>query len=474
MVPFTEQEIIQATGGTKLGAAGQSSYESICTDSRALSPGCLFIALKGERFDGHQFVAEAARRGAAAAIVERGRASAFSQSRCLLFEVDSTLKALGDLARFHRRRFKIPVAAITGSSGKTTTKEMVHAILSTRGLALKTEGNLNNEVGVPLTLFRLEPAHVAAVIEMGMSAPGEIGRLTSMVEPDAGLITGVHPAHLQGLGSLEGVAAAKGELFRGLRRGATAVVNLDDPLVAAQARAEGSALLTFGEAASAQVRIKAIEPGPARGLSVILQYRTREYPVHLSFLGRHNARNAAAAFALALALGYEPDQCARGLERASPYPGRLSPLDAPDGITILDDTYNANPASMAAALDTLADFVRPSPSSVSRSPSRRAVAVIGDMLELGSHEVREHSRLGKQVAKVAALAAFFGPRSVQAHQAAEMGERAAHFEDVATLTHWLKPRLHTGDVVLVKASRGMRMERVVQELVGAEAKVGGH
>jgi UDP-N-acetylmuramoyl-tripeptide--D-alanyl-D-alanine ligase len=309
---------------------------------------------------------------------------------------------------------------------------------------------------------------------MGMSHPGEIGRLASMVEPAAALITGVHPAHLQGLGSLEGVAAAKGELFRGLRKGATAVVNLDDPLVAAQPRAEGAALLTFGEAASAQVRIKAIQPGPARGLSVILQYRDREYPVRLSFLGRHNARNAAAAFALALALGYEPDQCARGLERASPYPGRLSPLDAPDGITVLDDTYNANPASMAAALDTLADFVRPSPSSVSRDPGRRAVAVIGDMLELGSHEVREHSRLGKQVAKVAALAAFFGPRSVQAHRAAEMGERAAHFEDVASLTHWLKPKLHAGDVVLVKASRGMRMERVVQELVGAEAKVGGH
>jgi UDP-N-acetylmuramoyl-tripeptide--D-alanyl-D-alanine ligase len=309
---------------------------------------------------------------------------------------------------------------------------------------------------------------------MGMSAPGEIGRLTAMVQPDASLITGVHPAHLQGLGSLEGVAAAKGELFRGLRKGATAVVNLDDPLVAAQPRAEGSALLTFGEAASAQVRIKAIEPGPARGLSVTLQYRDREYPVRLSFLGRHNARNAAAAFALALALGYEPDQCALGLERASPYPGRLSPLDAPDGITILDDTYNANPASMAAALDTLADFVRRSPSSVSRDPDRRAVAVIGDMLELGSDEVREHSRLGKQVAKVAALAAFFGPRSVQAHQAAEMGERAAHFEDVASLAHWLKPRLHAGDVVLVKASRGMRMERVVQELVGAEAKVRGH
>jgi UDP-N-acetylmuramoyl-tripeptide--D-alanyl-D-alanine ligase len=470
MVPLTEQEIIQATGGTKLGVGGQSSYESICTDTRALSPGCLFIALKGERFDGHEFVAEAVRRGAAAAVVERGRAS--FQSQCLLFEVDNTLKALGDLARFHRRHFKIPVAAITGSSGKTTTKEMVHAILSTRGPALKTEGNLNNEVGVPLTLFRLEPSHVAAVIEMGMNHPGEIGRLTSMVQPDAALITGVHPAHLQGLRSLEGVAAAKGELFRGLKKGATAVVNLDDPLVAAQPRAEGSALLTFGEAASAQVRIKTVDPVPPRGISIILRYRDREYPVRLSFLGRHNARNAAAAFALALALGYEPEQCARGLERASPYPGRLSLLEAPDGITVLDDTYNANPASMTAALETLADFVRPT--SVARGPGRRAVAVIGDMLELGSHEAREHNQLGKQVAKVAALAAFFGPRSVQAHQAAEMGERAAHFEDVASLTHWLKPRLHAGDVVLVKASRGMRMERVVQELVGAEAKVGGH
>jgi UDP-N-acetylmuramoyl-tripeptide--D-alanyl-D-alanine ligase len=473
MVPLTEQEIIQATGGTRLGASPRASYESICTDTRALRPGCLFVALKGERFDGHQFVAEAERRGAAAAIVEKGKASALFSRQFGLFEVDSTLKALGDLARFHRRRFKIPVGAITGSSGKTTTKEMVHAVLSTRGVALKTEGNLNNEIGVPLTLFRLEPLHVAAVIEMGMSHPGEISRLTSIVEPGAALITGVHPAHLQGLGTLEGVAEAKGELFRGLKRGATAVVNLDDPLVAAQSRAEGSALLTFGEASSAQVRIKALEPDSARGLLLVLQYRTRQYPVRLAFLGRHNARNAAAAFALGLALGYEPDQCVRGLEQAGPYPGRLTPLDAPGGITILDDTYNANPASMAAALDTLGDLVRPSPSSA-RDPARRAVVVIGDMLELGSHETREHSQLGKQVAKVAALAAFFGPRSLQAHQSAQMGERAAHFEDLPSLTYWLKPRLRAGDVVLVKASRGMRMERVVQELTGAEAPVGDH
>jgi len=468
MARFTEEEAVQATGANRVRSGSRPMFDEVCTDTRALIPGCLFVALKGERFDAHDFVSEAAARGAAGAIVEKGRVSSLPADGFALLEVESTLQALGDLARFHRRRFQIPVGAITGSSGKTTTKEMVHAILSLRGGALKTEGNLNNEVGVPLTLFRLSSSHVGAVVEMGMSHEGEIARLTAMVEPEAGLITGVHPAHLQGLGTLDRVAAAKGELFRGLKRGATAVVNVDDERVAAQPRAEGASVLTFGEAPHAQVRVKAVEQRPSVGLSVVFQYCGREYPVRLSFLGRHNAGNAAAAFAMALALGYRPEECARGLERAQPYPGRLTALAAAGGITVLDDTYNANPASMAAALETLRQLVAKEDSDPDSAPTaRRPVAVIGDMLELGAHQAREHARVGEQVGRVAELAAFFGPRSLAAHQAAAMGERGAHFEDLGTLVHWLRPRLRPGDVVLVKASRGMRLERVVQQLTGA-------
>ena len=468
MARFTEEEAVQATGASRVRSSKRRVFEEVCTDTRALVPGCLFVALKGERFDAHDFVSEAATRGASGAIVEKGRVPSLRMDGFVLLEVESTLRALGDLARFHRRRFRMPVGAITGSSGKTTTKEMVYAILSLRGQALKTEGNLNNEVGVPLTLFRLLPSHIAAVLEMGMSHEGEIARLTAMVEPEAGLITGVHPAHLQGLGTLDRVGAAKGELFRGLKRGATAVVNVDDPWVSAQPRAEGACVLSFGEAAHAQVRVKAVEQRPPQGLSVVFEYSGCEYPVRLSFLGRHNARNAAGAFALALALGYEPQECALGLERAQPYPGRLTALETAGGITVLDDAYNANPASMAAALEALQELVARKGSDLnSASPVRRAVAVIGDMLELGAHEAREHARLGEQVAEVAELAAFFGPRSLAACQAAGMGEHGAHFEDVSSLVQWLRLRLRSGDVVLVKASRGMRLERVVQQLTGA-------
>ncbi len=208
MVRFSEDQVIKADLGRKIRSGAKLAYQAICTDTRSLIPGCLFVALVGERFDGHRFVAQAIHGGAAAAMVQRGKAlPAMPTGEFALFEVEDTLRALGGLARFHRCRFQLPVGAITGSNGKTTTKEMVHSILTTRGPALKTEGNLNNEVGVPLTLFRLSPTDVAAAIEMGMNRPGEIARLTAIVQPDAGLITTVHPAHLEGLGTLEGVGS---------------------------------------------------------------------------------------------------------------------------------------------------------------------------------------------------------------------------------------------------------------------------
>lgn len=456
-VRFSDDQVEQATGATRTRQGPRSSYPAVCTDTRQLVPGCLFVALAGERYDAHRFLAEAVKNGAAALVVEAGRA-ALVPPGCAVFEVQSTLSALGGLARFHRERFQIPVGAVTGSNGKTTTKELVAAILETRGPALRTSGNLNNEVGVPLTLFGLEPRHVAAVIEMGMNHKGEIARLAQIARPDAGLITVVQAAHLEGLGSIEGVALAKGELFFNLKPGGTAVVNADDPRIAAQAKASGANALTFGRGEAAQVRLVAIEPSGKTGLSITVREGGRDWPIALRLIGEHNAMNATGAFALGLALGYRPEECVRGLEAAQGHARRLQVYEAPGGVTVVDDCYNANPASMAAALDVLGAL----------AAEGRAVAVLGDMLELGSGEAQEHQALGRRASDSAALVAFFGPRSQGAFEVAakKLGGAAAHFLDLGELTRWLAPQLKPGDVVLVKGSRGMRLERAVDALVG--------
>jgi UDP-N-acetylmuramoyl-tripeptide--D-alanyl-D-alanine ligase len=300
-----------------------------------------------------------------------------------------------------------------------------------------------------------------------MNRPGEISRLTRVTQPDAGLITVVQPEHLEGLGSLEGVADAEGELFQELPPTATAVVNLDDPLIAARAAKARAKKLTFGRAAEADVRLAEVRLRGRAGLTLTVRHAGRDWPVELAFVGEHNALNATGAFALALALGYSPEECVAGLAQARPYARRLNVVDAPGGLTVVDDCYNANPASMNAALDTLASLT---------ATGGRALAVLGDMLELGAGELDEHAQLGARVAQGAvARVAFFGPRSAEGFRAAgALGERAAHFTEVEPLLAWLKPQLREGDVVLVKASRGMRLERVVAGLTGQTLAGGGH
>ena len=458
---FTHAEILAATGARPAGAP-PPLLEGVSTDSRTLSPGALFVALRGERFDAHQFLPDVVGRGAGAALVQIGHPRPPLPAGFPLYEVSDTLAALGALGRAHRRRFRLPLGAVGGSNGKTTTKEMVGSILAVRGPALKTEGNLNNEVGLPLTLLRLRPEHVAAVVELGMNHPGEMSRLTALAEPEAGLVTTVQPEHLEGLGSIEGVAAAEGELFAGLPARATAVVNLDDPHVTRQgARARGPRF-GFGRAAGAEVRLLEARPRGRAGLDLVVEAAGGRWPVALGFVGEHNALNATGAFALALALGYGPEECVQGLEAARPYARRLNVLETSAGWTVVDDCYNANPASMAAALDTARTL----------ASGGRVVAVLGDMLELGPGEQEEHRALGERVSQVAGLAAFLGPRSAWTAGAAR-GIDSAHFLEVDPLWEWLRPRLRPGDLVLVKGSRGMRLERMVEKLTGVAAS-GGH
>jgi UDP-N-acetylmuramoyl-tripeptide--D-alanyl-D-alanine ligase len=458
---FSHSEVLAATGARSQGAPS-APFEGVSTDSRTLSPGSLFVALRGERFDGHRFLAEVAAAGGRGAVVQAGHPRAQGPVNWPLYEVFDTLGALGALGRFHRRRFAIPLGAVGGSNGKTTTKEMVGSILAVRGPALKTEGNLNNEVGVPLTLLRLQPEHVAAVVELGMNHAGEMARLTALAEPSAGLLTSIQPEHVEHLGSLEGVAAAEGELFAGLGPGATAVVNLDDAHIVGQAARARGPRLTFGTAPAAEVRLVGVTPRGRSGLTLALTHAGRPFEVQLGFLGRHNALNATGAFALGLALGYRPEECKQGLEAARPYARRLNVVETPEGWTVLDDCYNANPASMRAALETARTL----------AGDGRVVAVLGDMLELGPGELEEHAALGREAAQRAEVAAFFGPRSARG-QAAAGALESAHFDSIEPLWEWLRPRLRRGDVVLVKGSRGMRLERVVEKLTGVAAS-GGH
>ncbi|MDP1822853.1 MAG: UDP-N-acetylmuramoyl-tripeptide--D-alanyl-D-alanine ligase [Archangium sp.] len=462
---FNDDEVTKATSATRTRTGTALSFDGVCTDSRQLTENCLFVALKGDRFDAHDFLAQAVKDGAAGLVVNTGRAGDLGALDVSVYEVPDTLIALGQLARFHRDRFRIPIAAVTGSNGKTTTKELVAGILSMRGPTLKTHGNLNNEIGVPLTLFGLDSTHVAAVVEMGMNHLGEIARLTEIARPDAGLITIVQPAHLEGVGSLDGVAQAKGELFHGLSASSTAVVNADDARIVAQAAGLKSKKLTWGRAAGAEVRLVSVEPQGRDGLSLRIAYAGKEYSTALHLVGDHNAMNATGAFALAVALGYTPEECVRGLEAAQAHARRLQILDAPHGVTVVDDCYNANPASMHAALRTVQEL----------ASEGRAVAVLGDMLELGSAELHEHTQLGIAASDRVALLALFGPRMKHAHQQAvkRLGVNARHFEDVTALVAWLQQELHPNDFVLVKGSRGMRLERVVEALTG-KSQGGGH
>jgi UDP-N-acetylmuramoyl-tripeptide--D-alanyl-D-alanine ligase len=456
MPMFTLKEIAEATGGSMLGAA-EAHAGAVSTDSRQVAAGELFVALRGERFDGHDFIEAAAGRGVGVFLVDRSWLDSHQlPAGCSAVAVPDTLKALGDLAAYHRRRFKIKVVAVTGSNGKTTTKEMLFRILNQTGPGLKTEGNLNNLIGLPLTLLRLSGRERWAVVELGMSAFGEIDRLAEIADPDVGIITNAFPAHLETLGSVEGVARAKGELFLRLKPGAFAVYNVDDPLVSKCPTHSTVTRLTFG-LRGAEVSSASIKSLGKKGESFTLRLPDEEQPVVLKAFGRHNVYNALAAAAAAHALGVSGQAIRLGLEEFTPYDKRFQ-LEEAGGVTLIDDSYNANPASMAAALNTLGEL----------KDEGRLAAVLGDMLELGAGSEAAHRELGRLAAGcvqrlflLGELAAEIAKGALEAGLAKEnvlLGRD--HAELSRELLAWVKP----GDCVLFKGSRGMKMELVAQSV----------
>lgn len=460
--PWTMETVLAATGGQLLGQQRQVIFRSVCTDTRSLESGDLFVALAGENFDGTAFAAEAVAKGAAGLVLNRPPVSPVPVPVVL---VPDTLKALGDLAGWRRARLpNLRVLAITGSSGKTSVKEMTASILARKFPILKTSGNFNNLVGLPLSLLPVDGRHRLAVLEMGMNRPGEIARMTEIAAPDLACINNIQSAHLLGLDDLSGVARAKEELFAGLKPEAIMVVNLDDPLVREMAKRYPQARITFGRHRQAQVRATQIRSGSAKGISFTLHLSMAQIRVRLRCVGRHNVLNALAAAALAHGVGIDAEDIRLGLEEFTPYDKRLQIEELPDGLRVVNDTYNANPASMLAALETVQELRR----------HQRAVVVLGDMLELGRESRAAHRFIGAAVARLGFdyLLAFgaFAEELVEAAREAGLGaERCLVFASKPKIVAFLKElqgsdRLGSGDWLLVKGSRGVRMETVIAEL----------
>ena len=457
----------QITGGQLLYPADRETlFNNISTDSRSINPGDLFIALQGENFDGRLFAKKAARNGAAGLLINQASGKENEpldfQPTIPVLLVPDTLLALGELAA-NRRRWNndLQVLAMTGSSGKTTVKEMIGSILSQKHSILKTEGNFNNLIGMPLTLLNLKEDHTMAVLEMGMNRPGEIARLTEIADPDIACIINVQEAHLEGLGDIQGVAKAKNELFAGLKPAGKAVVNLDDEIVRSLAAQLTQEKITFGSCPDAFVRATNIKSLGREGMSYTLHIGNESRQIAIKGIGKHNVTNSLAAAAMAHGVNIDIDEISTGLSAFMPYEKRTCIEKLESGIQVLNDCYNANPASMMAALTTLQDLKK----------GQRAVAILGDMLELGTKSDDAHQALGKTVFELGIdFLAVFGSQAqnmvTSAWDAGMDQEAARGFDSKKDLVLWLNQlmqenKIKADDWLLIKGSRGMRMEEIL-------------
>jgi UDP-N-acetylmuramoyl-tripeptide--D-alanyl-D-alanine ligase len=454
--------VLKATGGELFQGEKEISFQRISTDSRTVGKGDLFVALKGDRFDGHLYALEALDKGAEGVLVEEDRVGEIRwngyRERAVIM-VKESLHALGDLARERRRAFRTPVVALTGSNGKTTTKEMIAACLETAFPILKTQGNLNNLIGLPLTLFHLTEKERVVVLEMGMNVPGEVRRLTEIAEPDIGLITNIERVHLEGMGSLERLKQEKGELFRGMRRDGTILVNQDDSRVVDLAKEYPGHKITLGVEHPADVMAKEIRLRGVEGTSFVLVMEGEETEINLRLLGRHFVPNALFAVAVASLFGIEIKKAKEALEACRHVPMRMEIVELGGGKTLINDAYNANPISMERALETLAEV----------KGKGRAIAVLGDMLELGDYAAEAHQQLGKRVGELSIDLLFtFGEWApVVSATAVRYGlpmEKTKVVQHHAEAISILQEVMTNGDWALIKGSRGMAMEKIVTGL----------
>jgi UDP-N-acetylmuramoyl-tripeptide--D-alanyl-D-alanine ligase len=443
------ERVEAASGGRLLSGARETPLAGVSIDSRTIAPGELFFAIAGPRFDGHLFVGEVAARGAAAAVVHKG---VDAPAGFPILRVADTTKALQDLARHVRQAARVPVVAITGSTGKTTTKEMAAALLSTRGPVLKTEGNLNNQYGLPLTLLRLRDAHTAAVLELGMSAPGELRALAEIATPDVAVITNVAPVHLEFFASLDAIAAAKAELLQGLAPAGVAVLNGDDPRVRGIGEAHPGSVVWFGRDRRFDVSAENWR-GTAFGMRFDLVLEGRTHDVALPLPGPHFVTNFLAAAAVAHHLGVAGEAMVEAALRMEAAPHRGQVLRLGESVVLLDDCYNSNPVAVEAAVTALG-----------MAGGVRRVAFLGEMLELGPSAPELHRLTGEAVAAKLEVIVGVGPLAQQLLAGAS-GRETRHFADAKSAAAAVGEVVKPGDAVLVKGSRGVRMESIVAALL---------
>lgn len=468
---MTLAQAAKVLNGRVVGATGAVCFTVVSTDTRKLTKGDLYVALCGEHYDGADFIAQAVESGAVAALVNKDSFEKLTTQQnpesCILHPefplllVEDTRLALGQLAAYWRRQFDIPMVAITGSNGKTTVKEMLAAILRAAAgsddAVLATRGNFNNDVGMPLTLLQLNAQHRYAVIEMGMNHPGEIDYLTQIARPQVALINNASGAHLEGMGSVQAVAEAKGEIFAGLQHEGSAIINADDEFAPLWRSLAGvHSLLEFGLNSEADVSGEWYPH--ATGLRLIAQTPSGDFTVDMQVPGEHNARNALAATAAAIALNLPLESIVAGLEKFGGVAGRLQRKLARRGAVVIDDTYNANPASLQAAIAVLAQT------------QGKRVLVLGDMGELGDAAAAFHAGIGI-TARQAGIEKLYALGELSRNAAREFGSAAQHFKSIDDLQAALETELEAGTTVLVKGSRFMKMERVVKYLVSGESGV---
>ncbi len=460
-VPFRSQDVVDWTGGSLAAGSADTSFTGTVIDSRKAGPGDLFVAIVGPNHDAHHFVAQVAEAGAQGALVQSGRLRGEAlPDGFAVIEVADTTAGLGALATGHRAGFDGPLVGITGSSGKTTTKEMCAAILAAAGPCLKTEGNLNNEFGLPLTLLRRESEHERAVVELGMSHRGEIARLAAIAKPDVALVTNVGVAHIEFLGSREEIALEKGDLYASLGADGVAVANLDDPLAAEQARRFKGRVIAYAcESDRGDVRARNARFVSGGAFAFELETPEGKAFVTVTGLGSTTVTNAAAAAAVGLAAGVHLDQVVAGLEACRPAAGRMAPYPIGDGATLIDDSYNANPDSMRASLEAVAALAGPG----------GGIAVLGDMGELGEAGGAAHREAGRWVAELGIgwliAVGERAPLVVEgARQAGMDPNRARVAADTEDASRQVRETLAGPDWVLVKGSRAMKLERVVDAL----------